>query len=388
MRVALDGRLILAHMTGIGRYLLGLAGALARLPGEDRFELWLQPGLPAAHPVWDLPGERLSLRLLPGGPLEVRQQWIVPAALRRNRPDLLHYPHFNLPLAASGPVVATIHDLKYIARPDFFPRRRRARRLVMLAWLRFTVRRAARVIVPSGSTRRDLLRILRADPHTVAVVPEGVDPIFFEPVPPAALEALRRRYGLQRPFLLFVGERRPHKNLPGLLRAFDRFRRFAPGPYELLIAGRPYPGYREPERLAEELELGGRVRFLDGFPEADLPALYQAAGAVALLSFYEGFGLPALEALASGTPVVAADCAALPEVIGEAGVLVPPDDPEAAAQALLRVVSGGELGEACARNGPARAGQFTWERCAQETRRIYREAFQPASGPAEGQESR
>ena len=145
-------------------------------------------------------------------------------------------------------------------------------------------------------------------------------------------------------------------------------------PYQLVIAGRSYADYREPEKIAKQFGLSDSITFLDYVAEFDLPILYQAAEAFILLSYYEGFGLPVLEAMASNTPVLAANCTALPEVVGKSGLLVDPDNPDQAAEALCQIVHGGAQREQLIALGSQHARQYTWERCAQKTMEIYREA--------------
>jgi len=383
MRTVIDARLILAQMTGVGRYLLGLARGFGQLPGEDTFEFWLQADLPRTHPAWSLGNQRVCLHPVALPHMSLRAQWALPALLSRTRYEVLHYPHFDLPLLVGGPLAVTLHDLKYITRPDFFSFAGRsfgrARRLVMLAMMRSAVQKAGRVIVVSESTRQDAIRRLKAPPDKLRVVYHGVEEHYFRPLSAAQIESVRRRYGLEQPFVFFLGERRPHKNIPGLLRAFAIFQRLARQPYCLAIAGKPYAEYRYPEQLAEELELASAVRFIDNLPDADLPALYQAASAFALLSYYEGFGMPLLEAMAGGAPVLAANTTSLPEVVGQAGLCVPPDDPEAAARALQSLVEGGEKRAACIAAGLQHARQFTWERCARQTHAIYQEIIPTAA---------
>jgi glycosyltransferase involved in cell wall biosynthesis len=350
MRVVIDARMLLPQQTGVGRYLLGLASALAHIPGDDRFEFWLQSRLPDDHPIFALQNQRVALHKLPIDHLDPRQQWVIPAKLRRERPEVLHYPHFDLPFAVPGAVVATIHDLK------------------------FTAGRARCVIAVSESTRADIIRYLHVRGDKIVVVPEGVDAETYRQPVPVELENLRHKYRLATPFILFIGERRLHKNITGSIRAFDLFRKMSASPFQLVIAGKPYADYQEPERLVEALGLEESVRFLNYVPESDLPALYRAAEALLMLSWYEGFGLPVLEAQAAGTPVVAAQTTSLPEVLGEAGLLVPPDQPEQAAEALRQVVSGGSLRQELIERGFEHARQFTWDRCAHETFKIYQSA--------------
>jgi glycosyltransferase involved in cell wall biosynthesis len=200
-----------------------------------------------------------------------------------------------------------------------------------------------------------------------------VDSRYFKTTDVKIIEAYRLRFSLQDPFILFVGERRPHKNISGVIQAFKAFTTMSPKPYQLVVAGKPYASYREPERLAESLGLRDRVHFIDSPPDGDVHLLFQSAEALLLLSRYEGFGLPLLEAMASGTPVIAANTSSLPEVVGDAGIIVPVDDPEAASEAIRQVVNGGNDRDKYIERGHDRARQFTWERCAQQTLMIYRE---------------
>jgi glycosyltransferase involved in cell wall biosynthesis len=391
MYVAIDARMILPEMTGVGRYLLGLGKALAELSNEealetDRFDMWLQNGLPANHPARSLASGRLHIRELPFPHMSPRAQWRLPIELAHRRPDLLHYPHFDLPAAVTGKVVATIHDLKYILHPEFFPEVGSLKRLVIRTMTSFTARRARRVIVDSEYTGRVLAQRLGIPITKIRPIPLAVGKRYFLAAPSTSIQAVRQRFGLDDPFILFVGERRPHKNIEGALQAFAYFRRMTDQtslgakqgvhslrPYKLVIAGKPYAGYHAPEQTAQRMGLGDAVSFIDYVPEEDLMLLYQAAEALLLLSYYEGFGLPVLEAMACGCPVVASNVTSLPEVTGEAGLLVPPSEPEQAARALSQVIAGGELRQQCIQRGLERARSFTWEACARRTLEVYRE---------------
>jgi glycosyltransferase involved in cell wall biosynthesis len=238
-----------------------------------------------------------------------------------------------------------------------------------------TCRRSYRVIVDSNSTAQDLSHYLGVTSSKIRSIPLGLDRRFSQDIPPSTLERFRRKYAFDHPYLLFVGERRPHKNLVGLIEAFALFRRMVNQPYQLVIVGKRYSDYQVPEQVALKRDLVNQVRFIDYLPDEDLPALYRSADAFVLLSFYEGFGLPVLEAMASGIAVVASDRTSLPEVVGEAALLVSPDDPEQVALSLRQVVPGGELREPCIAAGLEHARGFTWERCARLTLDVYREAL-------------
>jgi glycosyltransferase involved in cell wall biosynthesis len=373
--IVIDGRMILPHMTGAGRYLLGLCRGLNAIPGDERIELWVQEGLPADHPVWRLNSDRVHVRPIPAAHLSLRSQWVLPGMLLRARPDLFHCPHFDLPWLTPGRVVATLHDLKYLIHPDFFPRTGSLRRLVIRAMMRHTLSRAAQVITPSQSTANDLIRYLNAPAEKLRVIPLGVDESHFAMAKPESLAATRRRYGLEQPFILFVGERRPHKNLEGLLRAFDLFHRKISPAHLLVIVGKPYSDYAQPETLVKALGLEKCVRFFEDLPDSDLPSIYHAADAFILLSRYEGFGLPVIEAMACGTPVVVSNVTSLPEVAGEAGLQVSPDNPEQAAEALGRIITGGRERQQRIALGIAHARRFTWESCARQTLDVYAQSI-------------
>jgi len=375
MRVVIDGRMILPEMRGVGRYLLCLSIALRDLGGDDFYELWVQNKLPAYHPVWDLKAENFYVRNIKTKQMSSAALWRIPWELARTEPDLFHFPHFDLPFTTPGRVVATIHDLKYIVRPDFFPQSGQAKRLIMRIMMDFTCRRAQYVIVVSQNTAQDLVKCLRVPQSKIRVIPHGVDTNYFTPRSSDEILNLRNRYNLSQPYLLFVGERRPHKNLVHLIEAFSLFHRMTQQPYQLVIAGRRYSNYQIPEKITQDLILHSSIRFIDNLIDKDLPALYQGAEAFILPSYYEGFGLPVLEAMACGIPVVASNRASLPEVVGEAGILVDPDDPEQIARALCKVITGGELREYCISAGLERARSYTWERCAHLTYKVYREAL-------------
>jgi glycosyltransferase involved in cell wall biosynthesis len=305
--------------------------------------------------------------------MSFRQQWYIPLKVQRTAHDIFHYPHFDLPFVTPGKTVVTIYDLKYIVHPDFFPQLAKTKRLIMQVMMNFAVRRAQRVITISNSTRNDIVQRLKISPDKIRVTHLGVDRRYFSNPNATTIEAFRSRHYLYNPFVLFVGERRPHKNICGVIQAFKIFITMSTKPYRLVIAGKSYADYHEPEYLVESLGLGDRIQFIDAPSDGDVRLLFQSAEALLLLSRYEGFGLPLLEAMASGTPVIASNATSLPEVIGDAGIIVPIDNPIATAEALRLIVIGGEKRESLIVRGYERASHFTWEQCAQQTINIYRE---------------
>lgn len=372
LHILLDGRLILAQQTGISRYLLGFLSGLKEIPCDDELDVWLQRDLPAEHPVWSLGASHIHLHRIPLKHMDWRAQWWAPLRIRQSKPDLYHYPHFDLPWLVLGKILLTLYDLKYLHRPDYFHKNSQFKGLVYRLMLENAVKKARRILTISHYSALDLVDKLGVDLQKIRVVSMGVDNRFHQRCSQAKLDWIRQKYHLAPGYLLFVGERRPHKNLLQLVRAFAMLQKTVKDS-QLVIAGKSYADYQAPQALVEQLGLSRYVRFLDYVPEGQLPALYQAAGVFCLLSDYEGFGLPVIEALASGVPVVAAERTALPEVLGEAGTLVDPSDPESVASAISRLLLDKPRRQNQIQLGLARARHFTWEKCARQTLDVYHE---------------
>ena len=372
----LDARLMLGRPTGIGRYLASLVPELRRQapelhlhllrrarpwPGYD-VESWLGAGL--THHVSDAPC------------LDPRQHLWLPRMARRLGVDLLHYPHFDAPVLGRVPVVATLFDVKHLVRPDLFPHSTAPMRLYMRASFALTLARAAAVLPVSHATAADLRRLFPRQRAAVEVTPLAADPQFRR-ASAGAIARFRERYALPRPFILSVGELRPHKNHAGLVRAYARSRSRAS--HDLVIVGQPHRGNDEPQREAQDAGLAERIHFLSDVDAAELVAAYSAADLFALVSLYEGFGLPALEAMACGTPVVAARTTALGEVAGEGAWQVDPGDPASIAAALDAIVEDPEQRRLLAERGARRQRAFSWEETARRTLAAYRQVL---AGPA------
>lgn len=360
MRVALG--VVAGTVGGPRSYGLGLVRALAEeFPRDEWFVLTDRPadfeGIPLAGVVRvPLPAKVLRPAV---------EAALVPRALRRLAPDVYHGTKHSVPGRCPCPSVATIHDLAFFAMPRTFPR---ASGMWLRAEARAAVRRAARIVAPSAHTKADLVEHLRADPARVAVVPNGVAGPFLRPVPAAEAERVRRVHGLPDRFVLCLGTLQPRKNPDVLLEAFTSLG--TPG-VELVFAGRK--GWMAGPFLRALARTPG-ARLIEDVPDADLPGLLAAAEVFASPSSYEGFGLSVAEAMAVGLPVVAGDSSSVPEVVGDAGILVPPRDAAALGAALRRLLGDPaerrRLGEAARR----RAASFTWASAARAVRSVYAEA--------------
>ena len=368
MSICLDLSAAAHERAGLGRYAASLARALLPLePGLTAFvndprESRLRPPLSAlpmhtAH----LPRKRWRLRAAIsyfGGPsMDYAFEGVT----------LFQATEHLLPKLTRARSVFTLHDTAYLLFPQHhLPQNRIYLSLMMPRFLA----RADRIIAVSESTRRDALRFYRLDPAKIDVIPEGVEPRFKPEADPAHLAEVRQRYGLPARFILCVGTIEPRKNLVTLLDAFSALHAEHPG-MGLVIAGGKGWLYESFFQHLRALGLEQHVTLTGYIPDDDLPALLNAAEVFAYPSVFEGFGLPPLEAMACGLPVVCSNASSLPEVVGDAGLLLPPEAPRAWVETLSRVISDPALRTDLRARGLARARQFTWEVAAQKTYEVY-----------------
>lgn len=360
-RVLIDLRMVGKQMHGIARYALELARRLPALAPEWEFIGLVGPdGLASAlGPLRPrLPQVVTSARFL--SPFE---QPSLAAALAGARFDLYHATSFSLPALWWGPLVATLHDANHLALPENY-------RPGTTAYYRLVVgpraRRAQALITVSEFSRTELARHLDLIPERLQIVPQGVDER-FRPAAPSEVAAFRRRLRLPPRFLLAMGNRKPHKNL-GVLAPIARS---LPVPAALLAG---------PE-AARHLGFPTGTIDLGDIAEEDLPLLLSSAEALLFPSYYEGFGLPPLEAMACGCPVIASRAASLPEVCGEAAMLVEPEAPDAWLEAAARICRDPPLRTELAARGMERAARYTWDACARKTLAVYRRALESSATP-------
>ncbi len=376
MRVVIDGRVIDDHFPGIGRYVFQLVDALAAVaPPEDAFEVVLEAGARDTRFGAARLARRgnVALRRVDAPVFAPASQWRMRRAIAAARADVFHATYWAGPYWPGVPTVATVYDLITHHAPGGVSRARAA--LLGLA-LRLALRGARHVLTISDASRRDIVAAYGLAPERVTATPLAVDGR-FRPIDAATVAALRGRLGLARRHVLYVGINKPHKNLATLIDAWGILAAggvAAAGEVELVIAGRWDPRYDDLRARAAALPAGARVRFLGPVADGDLPALYSGAAVFAFPSRYEGFGLPPLEAMACGAPVVAADASSLPEVVGDAGRLVPPDDARAWARALAEVLGQPAVAAEMRARGLARAATFSWAATARQTLEVYRAA--------------
>jgi len=352
---------------GVGRYIYYLLQALAERHDGTRYTVFChdapRPGDPARGTDMRFVTSRLDT-IEPKRRILYEQAvlpWLLPG-----RVDLLHAPVNVVPLLASVPTVVTVHDLAFMAMPDrFLPAKRR----YLETFTRLTMGKARHVIADSEHTRGDLIRLLGVPPARVTAVPLGVNGD-FRPPDEAAKVAFRARQNLPAHYLLYLGTLEPRKNLVALVRAYARLWRSGLD-WPLVLAGGKGWLYEDIFRAVAEEGLTEHVRFPGYVAYEDQPLWYGCATAFVYPSTYEGFGLPVLEAMACGTPVVASTASSVPEAAGDAAILVDPHDGEALTAAIERVARDAALRDDLGRRGLARAALFPWSRTAAETVRVY-----------------
>jgi glycosyltransferase involved in cell wall biosynthesis len=289
-----------------------------------------------------------------------------------HRLDLLHSPDFIPPLGRWYSSVITIHDLTFLHYPDFLTAESRR---YYNEQIEVATRHAHHILADSESTRTDILNLLNVPPEKVTTVLLAAN-ARYKPVPIGMIEDVRARYNLPHDYLLFVGTFEPRKNIGGLLHAYSLLRNMLQDAPALVIAGKPGWLYEETLALIDSLGLSHHVVRAENIAFDDLPALYGGASVFCLPSFYEGFGLTALEAMACGTPIVVAERASLIEVAGRAGLLVDPESPEAIADALRRVLTDSALAADLRERGLAQAARFNWQETVRQTLAVYQRVLE------------
>lgn len=368
MRIAIDAHSVGTGLGGNESYAANLIEALAEVDSVNDYTLYVTRAEAVARFRNRWPNFKVR-STLPHTPL-IRIPLTLSAELRSHPVDVLHV-QFTSPPFAPCPVVVSIHDLSFEHLPETFNRRSRAQ-------LRFTVRRsarrAARVLTLSEHARHDIISTYRIAPDLVTAIPIAA-PTHFRPiVDEDELQRVRQTYGINGDYILSVGSIQPRKNLARLLSAYERLRRTRPKSSlpKLVLVGKCAWLYHETLKAIEEI--GPGVIVTGYVPETDLPPLYSGALCFVYPSFFEGFGLPPLEAMKCGTPVITGDRTSLPEVVGDAGVLVNPFDIDAIASAIAAMVDDSSLRSRLRIKGVNRARIFDWRETARRTLEVYKQA--------------
>ncbi|MCX8037015.1 MAG: glycosyltransferase family 4 protein [Candidatus Sumerlaeia bacterium] len=376
MRIGIDGSSILPRRTGMGHYTSHLLAHLAKTDPENQYVVFLNSmrNRPQRESWMEHGNFSVVHRRLPGPLLLYAWRYLNWPPVERflGGVDVFHSPATYVPPQRRGGRVTTVHDLYFLHHPEDCS-------LLGGRFLRATLPRRLkemdRIITISEATRRDLIELLHVPPERIAVVYLGVDPRFRRVESPAERAAVCARYGLPDRFILFIGTLEPRKNVERLIEACARVRSEIRDAPHLVVAGSRAQGAAQVDAAVARFDLGGHVVFAGYVPQADLPALYSAADLFVLPSLYEGFGMPVVEAMACGTPVVAGDTSSLRELVTGRGTLVNPLHADDIARGIVQMLRDAPVRAACIERGLEFARTLTWERCAQQTLAVYLEAF-------------
>jgi len=361
VKVAIDIQTTLGQPTGFGFYVSNLVRELEKIKSEFEFSL-IRPtsevdfSTPQRF-IWD--------------------QFTLPRRAKSEGVALIHQPCFSPPFFFAGPVVVTIHDIISILFPENIPF---ASRMFYSKWMPFSYRKAAQIITISQSTRKDITRVLKIPEEKITVIELAVDERFKEAPRKSEVERVARKYGLKKDYILHLGTLEPRKNLGFLIDVFfSLIKNKNCAETNLVVTGKKGWYYEGLFEKVKDLGLEKRVIFTGYVEDCDKPALYKGAKVFAFPSLYEGFGLPPLEAMASGIPVISSDTSSMPEVVDEAGILLSPEDKASWVKSLLRVFSEDALIRRMQEQSKKQADKFSWQTTAQKTIEVYRKALRGGS---------
>ncbi len=364
MRIAIDARKL--RDFGIGTYLRNILIELSRLDRETEYVVLCRPDDVEAG---DVLGRNFRMVPESAKPYSIGEQYRIPLALARERVRLVHEPHYVLPPLVRCRSVVTIHDCIHLMFPQYLPGKLAHIYAKGSMWA--ASHKADRILTVSEASKRDILRFFDVPADKVSVIYNAIDERFLAPANAERMELVRQRYQLDHPFVLYVGNIKPHKNIERLIDAFGRARSQCGDDVKLIIIGDEISKYPALRQSVHKHKLDKHVRFLGFQPMETLAAVYRLARAFVFPSLYEGFGLPPLEAMACGAPVVTSNVSSLPEVAGGAALLVDPYDADAIANGIVQAVTDEALRADLIRRGLERAHSFSWPQSVKKIHEIY-----------------
>lgn len=370
MKICLDLRFWRSGTGGLGRYSRNLLKELLKIDKDNEYTAIITP---EDEPEFDLHAPNLTKLVVPIAHYSLSEQTKLPKILKQQNFDLVHFANFNHPILYRRAFVVTIHDLIMHLYPTGKQKKSLIRKIAY-QWTMRDCRRAKRVIVPSESTRRDLVGMLNYRQDKIVITPEGSEKMFRVHTEREKI-AVKERLGLPKQYLLFVSRWEAYKGLPALLTAHEQLAEHFPD-LGLVICGRPDTQNLQIAELVKQKQADNPNIVTPGFvSDEDLAAIYSAAAVYVHPSMYEGFGIMVLEAFASGVPVVTSNTSSLPEVVGDAGLLVDPKSPEELVSAIKKILSDKNLAEELVAKGLERVKQYSWRQMAERTLAIYQEAL-------------
>lgn len=354
MRVAIDIQTTLGQPTGFGFYVSNLVSSLRKIKSDiDLITIKPPSSDDLSTPqrfLWD--------------------QFTFPKLANKEKVDILHQPCFSAPLFYKGPIVVTVHDIINILFPDNVSL---PSRIFYSKWMPLTYKKASRIITISESTKKDIVKNLGIQEEKIIVIPLAADKKFMERTSQGDIDKVKTKYNLPEKYILHIGTLEPRKNLGFLIEVFSEVvKDKKTHDWSLVITGKKGWHYQELYQKVKKLGLENKVIFTGYFDEVDKPALYKGATIFVFPSLYEGFGLPPLEAMASGVPVVSSNASSMPEVVGDAGILISPQDKILWVKSIKKVLSEGKLRDKMRVKNKKQVANFSWEKTAERTAKVYK----------------
>ncbi|NQT50205.1 glycosyltransferase family 4 protein [Candidatus Kuenenbacteria bacterium] len=370
MKIAIDARMYgTKQFSGIGTYIQRLTDEIFQLDQENQYIMFMRE---PAFSKFKVPNERVKKVLVKSRHYSYDEQFKLPFEFMKEKFDLIHYPHFNSPILYPKKSVCTIHDIT----PLFFPGHKMksiVRRIGYKAVFSGTLRKAKHVIAVSNSTKLDIVKHLNIKSKKISVVYEGVDESFRKIDDYGIINKTKKQFGITKPYLFYVGVWRSHKNIEGLVKAFDLLKKKYKLDYQLVLGGREDLHYTKVREIINCSPFKQDIITTGYVQKSELPILYNAAELFVLPSFIEGFGLICIEAQACGTPVVSTNTSSMPEVLGDSALFFDPKDENEMADKIHQILSNQNLKQKLITKGFYNVTRFSWKKCALETLRIYKQ---------------
>jgi len=363
MRIGIDARMI--DNTGIGRYLRNLLIHLAQIDRHNEYIVFINSDNSRAVTQENF---RFVPLAIPVPLYSLREQYWLPLEIRKWNLDFMHYPNFDIPLIRSYPSVVTVHDLIYYLYPDQCPSR--VAHYYARFMLQYATKHAQVLITDSEYSKQDLIKYFHIPAEKIHVILPAADGKCCSNLPEQTQTNIKEKYGIIRPYILYVGKHHPYKNINTLLHAYNTHREIYEE-FQLVIAGKRDNRRENLYATAKAMDSGKHIVFTDFVPEEELFELYRQARLFVFPSLYEGFGLPPLEAMACGVPVITSNTSSLPEAVGDAAIQADPLNVHELADAIRTVLTDPELWNTLKQKGIKRARQFSWETAARQLLRIY-----------------
>ena len=369
MKIGIDARMYRSGVAGIGRYSQNLISNLLKIDSDDQLVLFMtdEDYKEFKQLKLETPNVKVVITNIPHYSLAEQTQ--LPKIIKKEKVDLMHFLNFNYPVNYKGKFIVTIHDLTLIKFPDTAKKTNTLKRSAFNFVMKKACQNAVKVIAISNNTKRDIEDIFHIDANKIQVIYESADDKIFVDVKDSDIDKLKKQYNIDSPVILYVGQYRPHKNLPGLVEAFGKIRNEMP--CKLVLVGKPDLAHK---RLKESIDKTGKKDHIvmPGFvSDNELALWYKLATVFAFPSLYEGFGLPGLEAMQAGTPVVAADNSVLPEIYSEAAIYFDPFETQDIADKIKEVLVNDKLRADLIQKGRVRVKHFSWKKMAEETLDLY-----------------